>query len=115
MIVTTFLLHKQHVSEQGGCIEKPVAAIPKSIVSHDCMPSEDFTFGELLLTRCNAKGKRIALSGFEGYLPCSYARVTSLLTLSKGNVAIFLPLSGDESLQPLPVTVPPRRQDSEDL
>jgi hypothetical protein len=68
-------LHKKHVSKQGGCIEKPVAAIPKSIVSHDCMTSEDCIFSDLLVTRCNAKGKSIALSGFEGYLPCSYAMV----------------------------------------
>jgi hypothetical protein len=101
--------------EQGGCTEKPVAAIPKSIVSHDRIPSEDVTFNELLLTRCNTKGKRIALSGFEGYLPCPYARVKSILTLSKGNVAAFLPLSGDESMQPLPVNVPLRRRDSADL
>jgi hypothetical protein len=64
-----YQLYKKHVSKQGGCTEKPVAAIPKSISSHDCIPSEDFTFSELLLIRCTAQRNSIALSGFEDICP----------------------------------------------
>jgi hypothetical protein len=67
---------------KGQMVRKAgVATLPKSIVRHDSILSADFTFGELLLTRCNAKGKNIALSGFKGYLPCLYARLRSMVMI----------------------------------
>jgi len=68
--------------EQGGCTEKPVAAIPKSIGSHDTLPLQDFTFSKSLLTRFNAQGNSIALSGFEDNLPCPQGNVTVYSTAS---------------------------------
>jgi hypothetical protein len=67
---------------KGQMVRKAgVATLPKSIVRHDSILSADFTFGKGLLTRCNAKGKSIALSGFKGYLPCLYARLRSMVMI----------------------------------
>jgi hypothetical protein len=63
------------VKGQGGGAEKPVAAIPKSIGSHFCMHSEDCILNIPMMTRFNAQGNTIALSGLEGHLPCPYIKL----------------------------------------